>query len=193
MLDCGLDHCSGAPVRDRQNAIGEVLRCGTAYGLGDLGIGLALHDTHPDGVGYPVCFSARPSAQEGLEQFAAVHPGHLQRLRVDRRPDQGVSWHGCVDQQRLCQAAALKCSLVLRDFHQVGLHPVAEGLVDLQQLAAHPPKKLLKPAPAVGGQLLAAELVAYVGVSPAQVGLELLDLASLEPLKQHRVAAYLLQ
>lgn len=32
-----------------------------------------------------------------------------------------------------------------------------------------------------------------MGISPAQVGLKLPNLAGLEPLKQYRVAAYLLQ
>lgn len=193
MLNCGLDDGPGASVRDRQYAVREVLRRRAAHGLGDLRVGLALDDPHPNGIGYPVRFDARPSIQEWLEQLAAIHPGHLQGLRVDRRPEQRIRRHGRVYQQRRRQAAPLECSLVLRDVHQVGLHPIAEGRVDLQQLATRPPKELLKPASTVGGQLLTGELVADMSIGPAQVGLELLDLASLEPLKQYRVAAYLLQ
>ncbi len=193
MLDCGLDDCPGASVRDCQHAVCEILRRGAANGLGDLGVGLALHDSHPDGVGYPVRLGAGPAAQEGLQQLAAIDPSHLQGLRVDCGPEQRVCRHRRIDQQRLGQAAAFERCLVLRDVHQVGLHPVAEGLVDFQQLAANTPQELFQPAPAVCGQLLAGELVADMAVSPAQVALELLDLARLETLKQYRVAAYLLQ
>lgn len=193
MLNCGLDDCPGTSVRDRQHTIGEVLRRGAANGLSNLSVGLTLHDTHSDGVGYPVRLGAGPATQKGLQQLASINASYLQGLRVNRRHEQRVSRHDRIDQQRLGQATALECGLVLRNVHQVGLHTVAEGLVDLQQLATYPPKELFQPAPAVGGQFLAGELVTDMAVSPAQVGFELLDLASLEPLKQYRVAAYLLQ
>lgn len=193
MLDCGLNDRPGIAIADRQNAVGEVLGRGPPDRLGNLRIGLALHDTKSDSVGHSGRLGTCPTIEEGLEQRAAVQAGYLQRLGVNCSSDQRIGRHGRVNQQSIGQAAPLECCFVLRDIHEVRLHPIAEGPVDLQQLATHPPKKLLKPAPAIGGQFLPGKLIADVGVSAAQVGLELFDLASLESLKQYRVAADLLQ
>ena len=193
MLNCRLHHGRSIAVTHRQDAVREVLRCSPANRLDDLGIGLALAEAEPDSVRDAHRLGTRPAADEALEQLTAIDALHLQRIGEHRRADHSVARHHSVDGERIAQAVGLKGRLIQRDIDQIRLHQVPIDLVDVQKLAVHPCQELLKAVPAVGGQLLAGQLLPHQCVDLAQVLLELLDLAGLKPLQHYRVARRLLQ